>query len=100
MAKMADRALAPAVLHPLQNGVANLGRVYWCDVMMVCWCDDTIHVCNYRIFITPPARRAWRSCKFAPFLFFFRLSMSKVGLPLMSDTAGFFLLFSALLHII
>ena len=28
MAKMADRALAPAVLHPLQNGVANLGRVY------------------------------------------------------------------------
>ena len=28
MAKMADRALTPAVLHPLQNGVANLGRVY------------------------------------------------------------------------
>ena len=26
MAKIADRALAPAVLHPLQNGVANLGK--------------------------------------------------------------------------
>ena len=48
---------------------------------------------------TPPARRAWRSFKFAPFLFFFS-SMSKVGPPLMGDTAGFPLLFSALLHII
>ena len=48
---------------------------------------------------TPTARRAWRSCKFAPFLVFFHLSMSKVGLPLMGDTAGFFLLLSALLHI-
>ena len=34
------------------------------------------------------------------FCFFFHLSMSKVGLPLMGDTAGFFLLLSALLHII
>ena len=34
------------------------------------------------------------------FCFFFHLSMSKVGLPLMGDTAGFSLLFSALLHII
>ena len=34
---------------------------------------------------TPPARRAWRSCEFAPFLFFFYLSMSKVGIPLMGD---------------
>ena len=40
------------------------------------------------------------SCKFAPFLFLFHLSMSKVGLPLMGDTAGFSLLFSALLHFI
>ena len=31
------------------------------------------------------------------FWFFFHLSMSKVGLPLMGDTAGFSLLFSALL---
>ena len=61
------------------------------------------HVLSSRrqfMLITPPARRAWRSCKFAPFLFFFHLSMSKVGLPLMGDTAGFSLLFSALLHII
>ena len=36
-------------------------------------------------FITPPARRAWRSYKFAPFLVFF--SVSKVGTPLMGDTA-------------
>ena len=35
--------------------------------------------------ITPPARRAWRSYKFAPFLFFF--PVSKVGAPLMGDTA-------------
>ena len=34
------------------------------------------------------------------FCFFFHLSMSKVGLPLMGDTAGFSLLFSAFLHII
>ena len=36
----------------------------------------------------------------SPVSVFFYLSMSKVGLPLMGDTAGFFLLFSALLHII
>ena len=35
--------------------------------------------------ITPPTRRVWRSFKFAPFLFFF--PVSKVGLPLMGDTA-------------
>ena len=73
------------------------------------------------MFVTPPARRAWRSYKFASldfsvfFLlrlpvgrggvlnsprFCFFLSMSKVGLPLMGDTAGFPLLFSALPHII
>ena len=34
---------------------------------------------------TPPARRAWRSYKFAPFLFLF--FVSKVGLPLMGYTA-------------
>ena len=48
--------------------------------------------------VTPPARRAWRSIKFAPVLFYF-FSVSKVGQPLMGDTAGFSLLFSALLHI-
>ena len=36
--------------------------------------------------ITPPARRAWRSYKFAPFLFVF-FPVSKVGAPLMGDTA-------------
>ena len=36
-------------------------------------------------FITPPARRARRSFKFAPFLFFF--SVSEVGAALMGDTA-------------
>ena len=38
-------------------------------------------------FITPPARRAWRSYKFAPFLFFSFFPVSKVGAPLMGDTA-------------
>ena len=36
------------------------------------------------VVITPPARRAWRSYKFAPFVFF---PVSKVGAPLMGDTA-------------
>ena len=66
----------------------------WIIVVSSCEVSAWLHI------FTPPARRAWRSCKFAPFLFFFHLSMSKVGLPLMGDTAGFFLLFSALLHII
>ena len=69
----------------------------------------TIRFCKHR-FLLPhfvrtkekyfytPVRRAWRSFKFAPFLGFF--SMSKVGPALMGDTAGFPLLFSALLHII
>ena len=40
-------------------------------------------------FITPPARRAWRSYKFASldFSVFFFFSVSKVGLPLMGVTA-------------
>ena len=42
------------------------------------------HVAKSEI-ITPPTRRVWRSFKFAPFLFFF--PVSKVGLPLMGDTA-------------
>ena len=41
--------------------------------------------------ITPPARRAWRSYKFASLdfsvFFFFFFSVSKVGLPLMGYTA-------------
>ena len=40
----------------------------------------------YPNVITPPARRARRSYKFAPFLFFF-FPVSKVGAPLMGDTA-------------
>ena len=41
------------------------------------------------LFITPPARRAWRSYKFASldFSVFFFFSVSKVGLPLMGYTA-------------
>ena len=39
----------------------------------------------FNTLLTPPAHRVWRSFKFAPFLFFF--SVSKVGLPLMGDTA-------------
>ena len=42
-------------------------------------------ISHLMLLITPPARRAWRSYKFAPFLFFF--SVSKVGAPLMGDTA-------------
>ena len=30
-----------------------------------------------RVLFTPPARRAWRSCKFAPFLFFFFIFQSR-----------------------
>ena len=37
------------------------------------------------VLITPPARRARRSFKFAPFLGFF--SVSEVGAALMGDTA-------------
>ena len=40
----------------------------------------------FPVIFTPPARRAWRSIKFAPFLFYF-FPVSKVGLPLMGDTA-------------
>ena len=47
-----------------------------------------IYSCSAQL-ITPPARRAWRSYKFASLdfsvLFFF--SVSKVGLPLMGYTA-------------
>ena len=37
---------------------------------------DPLHMTSHwtfggQTFITPPARRAWRSYKFAPFLFFF-----------------------------
>ena len=39
----------------------------------------------YVITMTIYVRRAWRSSKFVPFLFFF--SMSKVGLPLMGNNA-------------
>ena len=38
--------------------------------------------------ITPPARRARWSCKFGDSVFFPFFSVSKVGLPLMGDTAG------------
>ena len=42
--------------------------------------------------ITPPARRAWRSYKFASLdfsvFFFLFFSVSKVGQPLMGDAAG------------
>ena len=45
---------------------------------------------GYLQLITPPARRAWWSYKFASleFFVFFFFSVSKVGLPLMGDTAG------------
>ena len=41
---------------------------------------------NFR-FITPPARRAWRSYKFASLRFSVLFSLSQVGLPLMGVTA-------------
>ena len=41
---------------------------------------------NFR-FITPPARRAWRSYKFASLRFSVLFSVSQVGLPLMCVTA-------------
>ena len=40
---------------------------------------------EYRLLRRLPARRAWRSYKFGGFCFFF--GVSKVGLPLMGDTA-------------
>ena len=48
---------------------------------------DVIIIVIIIIIITPPARRVWRSFKFAPFLFFYFFSVSKVGLPLMGYTA-------------
>ena len=49
-------------------------------------------VCEHVYIITPPARRAWRSYKFASLdfsvFFFLFFSVSKVGQPLMGDTAG------------
>ena len=53
-------------------------------------CPQVTFTCNCNvltlmILVTPPTRRVWRSFKFAPFLFFF--PVSKVGLPLMGDTA-------------
>ena len=41
-------------------------------------------------FVTPPARRTWRSYKFTSldFSVFFFFSVSKVGLPLMGATAN------------
>ena len=45
------------------------------------------HVSVVLVIFTPPARRAWRSYKFAPFLFFSFFPVSKVGAPLMGDTA-------------
>ena len=41
------------------------------------------------VIITPPARRAWRSYKFASLDFSGFFSVSEVGLPLMGDTAGY-----------
>ena len=67
-----------------------------CNLSFTCYTNLWVSI-QHKLF-TPPTRMVWRSFKFAPFLFF--LSMSKVGLPLMGDTAGFPLLFSALLHII
>ena len=53
--------------------------------------DQCFNFAERGAIFTPPARRAWRSYKFASldfsvfFLFFF--SVSKVGLPLMGYTA-------------
>ena len=40
------------------------------------------------LLITPPARRAWRSYKFASLGFSGFFSVSEVGVPLMGNTAG------------
>ena len=45
------------------------------------------NVCSTWLLITPPARRAWRSYKFASLGFSVLFSVSQVGLPLMGDTA-------------
>ena len=58
------------------------------DVLTVCFRDiATKSIRMAFVIITPPARRAWRSYKFAPFLFFSFFPVSKVGAPLMGDTA-------------
>ena len=73
---------------------------------MICWFkqEECSHLMPAASLVTPPARRAWRSYKFAPFLFLLRLPVgrggvinsprfcfffpvSKVGAPLMGDTA-------------
>ena len=51
-------------------------------------CDMGFHVTKFtRHVITPPAHRAWWSYKFVEFCFFLFFGVSKVGLPLMGDTA-------------
>ena len=40
-------------------------------LILSCERPTTQEVAQVRGLITPPARRAWRSCKFAPFLVFF-----------------------------
>ena len=42
---------------------------------------------TFPYLITPPARRAWRSYKFALLRFSIVFSVLQVGLPLMGDTA-------------
>ena len=52
------------------------------DVLTACFRDiqSQRSIRKEFVIITPPARRAWRSYKFAPFLFFF--PVSKVGAPI------------------
>ena len=52
-------------------------------------CREEVYIIVIIIYIiTPPARRAWRSFKFASLDFSVFFSVSEVGLPLMGDTAG------------
>ena len=44
MAKITNRALAPVVFHPLQNGVANLGRDYCARQRMITYTNRTENV--------------------------------------------------------
>ena len=66
-----------------------------CTFVTVCdfySCVSCTAVRHFLLIITPPARRAWRSYKFAPLLFFSFFPVSKVGAPLMGDTAVHFCL--------
>ena len=61
-------------------------KQFWFQISLVLLQYESDIKRNFR-FITSPARRAWRSYKFASLRFSVLFSVSQVGLPLMGVTA-------------